>query len=119
MGTTDQMIEWRYFSGWTEEELLPRLQRARAMGRNFPDDPAHMTLDTGWSQVRSESVLGHEPPGPPQPDGLFERARSVFDSFDFSDPRIVRWHFSKDEPLRGRTVLLELKSLDEKLRFLC
>ena len=114
-----RMIEWRWLSGWTEEELLPRLERARGLDRNFKEVAGEMTLEAGWSQVRSEGVLGHEAAGPPQPDGLFERSRKVIESFDFSDPRIVRWHFSADEPLRGRTVLLELKSLNQKLRYLC
>jgi uncharacterized membrane protein/uncharacterized protein (UPF0548 family) len=113
------MIEWRWLSGWTEEELVPRLERARALQRNFSEGAGEMTLEAGWSQVHSEGVLGHEPAGPPQPDGIFERARKVLDTFDFSDPRIVRWHFSADEPLPGRTVLLELKSLNQKLRYLC
>ena len=113
------MIEWRWLSGWTEAELVPRLKQARSLDRNFTAVAGEMTMEAGWSQVRSEGVLGHEQAGPPHPDGLFERARQVLETFDFSDPRIVRWHFSADEPLRGRTVLLELKSLNEKLRFLC
>jgi uncharacterized membrane protein/uncharacterized protein (UPF0548 family) len=113
------MIEWRWRSGWTEAELVPRLRQARALKRNFPDAEGEMTLEAGWGQVRSEARLGREPPGPPQPGGLFERARQVLETFDFSDPRIVRWHFTKDEPLRGRTVLLELISLGKKLRYLC
>ena len=112
-------IEWRWLAGWSEQELLPRLQRARGLSRNFPEGSEEMTLEGGWSQVRSEALLGKEPPGPPQPDGLFERSRAVLETFDFSDPRIVRWHFDAKEPLRGRTVLLELRSLDQKLRFLC
>ena len=113
------MIEWRWLSGWTEEELVPRLERARALQRNFTEGAGEMTLEAGWSQVHSVGRLGHEPPGPPRPDGLFERSRRVLDTFDFSDPRIVRWHFSTEEPLCGRTVLLELKSLNQKLRYLC
>ncbi len=113
------MIEWRWLSGWTEAELVPRLKQARVLQRNFPDAEGEMTLENGWGQVRSEARLGREPPGPPQPDGLFERARQVLETFDFSDPRIVRWHFAKDEELRGRTVLLELISLGKKLRYLC
>ncbi|MFP2928794.1 DUF1990 family protein [Pyxidicoccus sp. 3LG] len=113
------MIEWRWLSGWTEEELVPRLKRARGLERNFPDSSSEMTLDSGWSQVRSDGVLGHEPPGLPRPEGLFERSRKVLETFDFSDPRIVRWHFDAEEPLHGRTVLLELKSLAQKLRYLC
>ncbi|NMO18367.1 DUF1990 family protein [Pyxidicoccus fallax] len=113
------MIEWRWFSSWKEEELVPRLERARALRRNFEAGDGEMTMDAGWSQVHSVGVLGHEPPGPPRPDGIFERSRKVLETFDFSDPRIVRWHFSAEEPLKGRTVLLELKSLDQKLRYLC
>lgn len=113
------MIEWRWLSGWTEEELVSRLDEARTQGRNYVAGAGEMTLEAGWSQVRSEGVLGHEQAGPPHGEGLFERARKVMETFDFSDPRIVRWHFSADEPLRGRTVLLELRSLGQKLRYLC
>ncbi|AKQ69841.1 hypothetical protein A176_006753 [Myxococcus hansupus] len=113
------MIEWRWFSGWTEAEMVPRLAKARTLERNFPEVSGEMTLEAGWSQVRSESVLGHEAPGRPVPGSLFERAQQVLETFDFSDPRIVAWHFSAHEPLQGRTVLLELRSLGQKLRYLC
>ncbi|WP_426756333.1 DUF1990 family protein [Myxococcus sp. Y35] len=113
------MIEWRWFSGWTEEEMVPRLAKARMLERNFPEVSGEMTLEAGWSQVHSRSVLGHEAPGLPVPRGLFERARQVLETFDFSDPRIVAWHFSAKEPLQGRTVLLELRSLGQQLRYLC
>ena len=66
------MIQWRWFSGWTEQELLTHLQSARRLQRNFPDDPTKMTLEAGWGQVRSESVLGRERAGPPEPGGLFK-----------------------------------------------
>ncbi|QDE65728.1 hypothetical protein BHS09_01155 [Myxococcus xanthus] len=113
------MIEWRWFSGWTEEEMVPRLTRARTLARNFPEVSGEMTLQGGWSQVRSESVLGRESPGRPVPGGLFERAQQVLETFDFSDPRIVAWHFSAEEPMQGRTVLLELRALGQQLRYLC
>ncbi|QDE80283.1 DUF1990 family protein [Myxococcus xanthus] len=113
------MIEWRWFSGWTEEEMVPRLARARTLARNFPEVSGEMTLQGGWSQVRSESVLGRESPGRPVPGGLFERAQQVMETFDFSDPRIVAWHFSAEEPMQGRTVLLELRALGQQLRYLC
>jgi uncharacterized membrane protein/uncharacterized protein (UPF0548 family) len=113
------MIEWRWLRGWSEPELVAHLAHARTLGRNFPESAEQMTLEAGWSQVRSEARLGREPPGPPQPDGLFERAQAVLETFDFSDPRIVRWHFDDEEPLQGRTVLLELRSLNQKLRYLC
>ena len=113
------MMEWRWFSGWTEAEMVPRLARARTLERNFPEVSGEMTLQGGWSQVRSESVLGREPPGRPVPGGLFERAQQVLETFDFSDPRIVAWHFSDEEPMQGRTVLLELRSLGQQLRYLC
>ncbi|WNZ62531.1 DUF1990 family protein [Myxococcus sp. MxC21-1] len=113
------MIEWRWFSGWTEEEMVPRLARARTLARNFPEVSGEMTLQGGWSQVHSESVLGRESPGRPVPGGLFERAQQVLETFDFSDPRIVAWHFSDEEPMQGRTVLLELRALGQQLRYLC
>jgi uncharacterized membrane protein/uncharacterized protein (UPF0548 family) len=48
---------------------------------------------------------------------VFERARTLVSRFAFSDGRIVVGHWRKNAHLRGRTVLLELKSLG--LHFLC
>ncbi len=111
------MAEWRLFKGWSDEELLPRLEAARALPLNFSAPSEEMTLEAGWSQVSSESQVGRERAGPPEPGGLFERSRQVLETFDFSDPRIVRWHFLPSEPLPRRLVLLELKALG--LRYLC
>ncbi|MCE9668737.1 DUF1990 family protein [Myxococcus stipitatus] len=112
------MIRWRIGKGWPEESLALLLREARHLPRNFTAASGEMTLERGWNQVHSEASLGHEPPGPPCEDGLFARARRVLETFDFSDPRIVRWHFLVDTPLHGRTVLLELKSLRQRLRYL-
>jgi uncharacterized membrane protein/uncharacterized protein (UPF0548 family) len=111
------MLEWRLFGGWSDEELVPRLEQARALRPNFSASPEEQTLEAGWCQVCSRTVVGRERPGPPEPGGLFERARWVLETGDFSDPRIVDWHFEPDSPLRGRTVLLELKV--RALRYLC
>jgi uncharacterized protein (UPF0548 family) len=111
------MTEWRLFRGWTDEELVPRLERARALAPNFSAAPEEMTLERGWNEVYSETVVGWEPPGLPGAGGLFERGRWVLETFDFSDPRIVVWHFAPDAPLQGRAVLLELKA--RVLHYLC
>ncbi|MCP3099170.1 DUF1990 family protein [Myxococcus sp. K15C18031901] len=112
------MIRWRIGKGWSEESLSLLLREAEGLPRNFTAASGEMTLERGWNQVHSEASLGHEPPGPPCADGLFARARRVLETFDFSDPRIVRWHFLADAPLAGRTVLLELKSVRQWVRHL-
>lgn len=112
------MAEWRLLRGWTDEALAAQLARVRGLGLNFQAEDAEMTREAGWSQVRSRSVLARERPGPPVPGGAYERARGLIEAFDFSDPRIVQWHFRADDPLQGRPVLLELKA-PLGLRYLC
>lgn len=50
--------------------------------------------------------LGYEAPGPPEPDGLVETASRLVNSYQFSDPRILRAAFHPDA-LSGRDMLLE------------
>jgi len=68
-----------------------------------------MTEENGWTIDGSDDCLGYEPPGPPQPDGLFYGARQGLINYDFSDPRIVEGHFDPEAPFVGRNILLEIK----------
>lgn len=83
------------------------------------DTPAdEMDEAHGWTVDGAETVLGTEPPGPPVPDGAFERAKQGIINYDFSDPNIVQGHFDPNTPLVGRNILLEIKVRLLGLRFL-
>jgi uncharacterized protein (UPF0548 family) len=111
------LAEWRFSTGWSEGELRDRLERLRELGRNFATPESDMTAARGWTRDGVTARLGTEPPGRPAPGGRFERARRALETFQFSDPRIVAWHFDPATPFAGRNVLLEIKALG--LRYLC
>lgn len=104
------MAEWRIGRGWTEAELAERLDNARSLERNVSDPPEEMTTATGWNQYYSEAVIAREPPGPPEQDGAFVRARRGVAHYEFSDPRIVTAHFAPGVPLQERHMLLEVRA---------
>ena len=105
------MAEWRLGRGWTEAELEDRLDRLHGVGRNFPEPVEEIGRLPGWSGYSSESVIARVRPGPPEPEGPFERGRSAIANYEFSDPRIVIAHFDPDVPLEGRRMLLEMRAL--------
>jgi uncharacterized protein (UPF0548 family) len=103
------MALWRFGRGWSEETLKAYLAELAKRRVNFTADPDTMIPENGWKVDGAEVSLGAEPPGPPVPDGLFERACQGIINYDFSDPRIVVGHFDPDIPLVGRDMLLEIK----------
>jgi uncharacterized protein (UPF0548 family) len=105
------MAEWRIGRGWTEDELVERLEGLRARDRNFDAAEEEMTLDRGWNRYHSESVVALEPPGEPTSGGAFERGREAVAGYRFSDPAIVIGHFDPSAPLAGRDMLLEMIAL--------
>jgi uncharacterized protein (UPF0548 family) len=111
------VVEWRFGRGWSEAELAERLAAMRRRPRNFDETEAEMRPGAGWRSVRSEAVIGREGTGPPEPDGVYDRALVAMAAFRFSDPSIVVGHFRADTPLEERTLLLELKVWG--LRYLC
>lgn len=116
-GRAAAVAEWRFREGWSEGELRDRL---RGLGRLAATAPAafdEMERADGWREVRSDALIGREPPGAPVPDGPFQRAWDAVQGFAFSDPRIVAVHFDPASPLRDRRLLLELRVLG--LRYLC
>jgi uncharacterized protein (UPF0548 family) len=104
------LAELRFFRGWTEAELDDRLALARSLDRNFSTPFDRMTLERGWNHYYSDSVIAREEPGPPLPEGPFQRARLAVQRYEHSDPRIVTGHFDPEAPLLGRRMLLELKA---------
>lgn len=104
------MAEWRFGRGWGAEELTARLLALEGLERNFaPSEPK--TAERGWRSHVSETTVARERPGPPEPSGPFERARSAVAGYAFSDPAIVSARFDPTAPLEGRRMLLELKAL--------
>ena len=107
--------EWRFLRGWTREELADRIARAAPLRPSAPD--GELTPETGWNHVLSHGVLAQEPPGKPLANGPFQHARKLVCRFAFSDERIVVGHYRGNSHVRGRTLMLELKSMG--LHFLC
>ncbi len=112
------MAEIRAARGWTRDELAERLAALADLPPSSPPVPLEqLDVDQGWRVERSEAVVGRELPGPPEAEGLFERAKQALHAYAFSDPTIVEAHFDPSEPLLGRHMLLELKVLG--LHYLC
>jgi uncharacterized protein (UPF0548 family) len=76
--------------------------------------PPHVT--EGWHQDVQDVDLGHEEPGEPTPGGLVETAGMLVNTYEFSDPSILRAAFRYPSDLLGRDMLLEGRFL--VLRFL-
>lgn len=113
------MAEQRIFHGWSRDEIQQRLAALKKVAPSV-DAQARREMEAGvgtWHPERSEAIIAREPPGPPLPDGPFERARELVANYRFSDPSIVRGHFDPSEPLLGRRMLLEIQVLG--LRYLC
>lgn len=103
---------FRYGRPFSPDQITRELRRIRSVPANHPERNFDcMTEAKGWATERASWDLGWEVPGPPEPDGIFERACRAVERYEFSDPEIVCGHFDPDEPLRGRTMLLELKAL--------
>lgn len=75
---------------------------------NVRADTAEEVRDRpGWRIDDHCSVIGVEPPGPPLPDGPFAAVAAVLERYEMAPPAIVRAAWYEDEPLVGRTILLE------------
>lgn len=104
------MAEYRLGRGWSGTELDKRLENLKKLSRNFSALPEQMTLENGWHQYYSQSVVAREQPGAPDEDGPFERGRLAVINYEFSDRSIVTGHFDPYVPLLGRPILLEVKA---------
>lgn len=105
-----EVAEWRLLRSWGEEDLALRLRALDGLERNF-DASEPKTPEHGWRSHDSETTVGRERAGRPEPAGAFERAREAVVRYEFSDPAIVTAHFDPGAPLEGRRMLLELKAL--------
>lgn len=105
------MALWRWGTGWSEQTMKRYLAELAKRPVSFTTPPEEMTQEHGWTVDGNESQIGTEPPGAPQPDGVFERAKQGLMNYDFSDPTIVEGHFDPREPFVGRNMMLEIKTL--------
>jgi len=105
------MALWRIGRSWPENIMKAYLADLADQPVSFETAIEDMVPEKGWTVDGAEEPIGQEPPGPPVPDGVFDRARQGIINYDFSDPRIVQGHFDPDTPFVGRDVLLELKVL--------
>lgn len=103
------MALWRIGDTWPESTMRRCLADLTDRRVSFDTAPEEMDEAHGWTVDGSDSVLGSEAPGPPAPDGVFERARQAILNYDFSDPAIVDGHFDPNTPFIGRNMLLEIK----------
>lgn len=83
---------------------------------NYDEAQAPPAVVTGWHRDHCALELGHEAPGEPEPDGLVATAEALVNSYEFSDPAILRAAFHTPGDLVGRDMLLEGRFL--VLRFL-
>jgi uncharacterized protein (UPF0548 family) len=98
------------------EELVGRrdpqrlLEEMRRAPLNFdPSRAAHFTPQNGWHLDDFCQPLAPEPPGEPLPHGSFEVAKRLMRGYEFADPSLVRAFYDPEEPLEGRTMVLELR----------
>lgn len=83
---------------------------------NFDEREAPPHVTKGWHQDRVTIELGHEAPGEPEEGGLAHKAGELVNSYEFSDPKILRAAYKAPGDLVGRNMLLEGRFLF--LRFL-
>jgi hypothetical protein len=81
--------------------------RGRSVNFDFDRDGPY-TRANGWRIDHYRRSLPPEPPGPPLPDGSWEVALRLSESYDFVDPTLVRAFYDPREPFEGRTMLLEI-----------
>lgn len=74
---------------------------------NYDESQAPPHVTEGWHQDRWTVELGREAPGEPLPGGLVDTAGQLVNTYQFSDPRILRAAFRYPGDLVGRDMLLE------------
>jgi uncharacterized protein (UPF0548 family) len=72
--------------------------------------------DRHWRIDDMVEPLPHEGSGPPAPEGSWEVARELMDSYQLADPGVVTAFYDKTHPLSGRDMLLRIKFAGLRLR---
>jgi hypothetical protein len=100
------MAELRLFGSLDPQVELERL-RSREL--NFePSELPRMRDDPAWRVDQYDISLPSERPGDPVDGGSWAVARRLSSSYEFVDPAIARAYYDSDDPLEGRTMLLEI-----------
>lgn len=97
-------------------DLRHQLDRLATKKLNYDEKQAPPHVTEGWHQDRVVIELGYEAPGEPEPGGLMHTAVELVNTYQFSDPSIIRAAFRYPSDLIGRDILLEGRFL--LLRFL-
>jgi uncharacterized protein (UPF0548 family) len=89
-------------------DLARRIDELAALPVNYdPADGPVSRDDRRWHVDDGRAVIGQEGPGPPEPDGPWERAGSIVRDYGFTDHRRLRGAYRPSAPLLGRDMLLE------------
>ncbi len=91
-----------------EELEALRVLRDKPLNFNLAERPS-FTRGAGWHIDDYRQPLPSEAPGPPEPDGVWERAKQLMLDYEFADPKIVTAIYAEDSELEGRDMLLEAR----------
>ena len=97
------------------QRLLGRINEADSLDglrqRDINYDPALAPQDGRpdgyWHVDSGTTVIGHEPPGLPEPGGPWQTACQLVSQYEFADGPILRAVYRRDQELLGRDMLLE------------
>lgn len=80
-----QGVEWRWkvSRDWSKAEVAAWLDKAARLPHNFDVDEREMTLDNGWSQVESQSIIARERPGAPRAEDAFDKLKHAVTRMGF------------------------------------
>lgn len=81
--------------------------RLRAVNYDPAAAPQGGQPEGHWHVDAMTTKIAREPPGPPIPEGAWNTACVLVRQYEFSDPRIVRAAYRRDDDLLGRDMLLE------------
>lgn len=91
-----------------EELEALRVLRDKPLNFDLAERPS-FTRGAGWHIDDYRQPLPSEAPGPPEPDGVWERAKQLMLDYEFADPKIVTAIYAEDSELEGRDMLLEAR----------
>jgi uncharacterized protein (UPF0548 family) len=91
-----------------EELEALRVLHDKPLNFDLAERPS-FTRGAGWHIDDYRQPLPSEAPGPPEPDGVWERAKQLMLDYEFADPRIVTAIYAEDSELEGRDMLLEAR----------
>ncbi len=107
--------EWRVARSFEPSEIERHMARLASCPVSVPSE--WPVTDPRFKYYYSQAVIAVEAPGEPVAAGAFERARTLLERYEFSDPRIVTAYFDPRRQLLGRTMLLEIKAMG--IHYLC